>query len=144
MKGITPVIAVILLLLITISLVGFAFVWFSKMTQQTTSSIGTQVQTQTDNTGKRVIIDTATAGTPGHIYIRSLGTQPIDMLNEVGIYVNGVKRDQTSGNAATGCTPAWTAGNIAVSATVSCNTNCNAGDMVKVIVPGSTDQVVCS
>lgn len=40
MKGITPVIAIILLLMITIAMVGFAFVWFSGVMGTITNQTG--------------------------------------------------------------------------------------------------------
>ena len=57
MKGITPVVAIILLLLITISMVGFAFVWFTRIGELTTQQTQTQLQSQLDAAAQKVRID---------------------------------------------------------------------------------------
>ena len=42
-KGITPVIAIILLLMVTIAMIGFAFIWFSGIMGTITNTTGTQM-----------------------------------------------------------------------------------------------------
>jgi len=131
MKGITPVIAIILLLLITISMVGFAFVWFSKMTQQTTSSISDQTNRQVQAAGERVVIDSATNG---NIYIRSIGNQQIPQT-DLQVYLNGGVQACPAGIFP-----------IGIGTTVDCTVaalTCNGAATVKVTTPGSTDQVTC-
>src|SRR3989338_872445 len=56
MKGITPVIAIILLLLITVAMVGFAMVWFQKFVAMTGSQTEENLQTQLDQQSKTIHI----------------------------------------------------------------------------------------
>src|SRR3989344_7559884 len=92
MKGITPVIAIILLLLITISMVGFAFVWFQRVAQTATDSADNALDTQLSQQNQKVRID-STSGTT--IYLRSTGSQSLP-ASSVALYVNGTL--VTSGN----------------------------------------------
>src|SRR3989338_8298270 len=70
-KGITPVIAIILLLLITISMVGFAYVFFSR----TVSSSGQQIENQTRQLVQQGSVRFSIEGASGNkIYLRNHGT----------------------------------------------------------------------
>ena len=86
MKGITPVIAIILLLMITISLVGFAFVWFTRMTEgltnQTSESLNQQMLVQRT----KVTIDNFDEAN-GILVIRNTGSVNLDGA-KVKVYVN--------------------------------------------------------
>ena len=86
MKGITPVIAIILLLLITISMVGFAFVWFSRVTQSATQSGSEQINTISQNAGKRITFEQVDA-TNDRVYVRIAGSSPVTP-SEISVYVN--------------------------------------------------------
>jgi flagellin-like protein len=96
MKGITPVIAIILLLLITISMVGFAFVWFSRVTQSATTSGTNQMNTLSTNAQKMATLETVIPGAVGvaRIYIRVTGTSAMTNTNaapfggDVSVYDN--------------------------------------------------------
>jgi len=90
-KGITPVIAIILLLMITIALIGFAFVWFTSVTGTLANQTGTQLtekQRQMATAAKIDNIDTAN----GEVTIRNIGTVDLD-LSEVEVYADGKKVD---------------------------------------------------
>ncbi len=70
MKGITPIVATILLLLITISMVGFAFVFFQRTTQTAAQSGEEQLNQQISQMGGIFRIDT---WNENHTYIRNTG-----------------------------------------------------------------------
>lgn len=53
-KGITPVVAVIMLLLIVISLVGGMFVWMRRTMGGVQRTVGNQTQQQAEQIGKTV------------------------------------------------------------------------------------------
>src|SRR3989344_3490275 len=85
MKGITPVIAVILLLLITIAIIGFTSVFF----QQTVTTGGEQAQEAAAGQANKAlqtaeIVDVSN----GKVTIKNVGTEPISTAN-VQIFVDG-------------------------------------------------------
>jgi len=85
MKGITPVIAVILLLLITIAIIGFTSVFF----QQTVTTGGEQAQQAAAGQANKAlqtaeIVDVSN----GKVTIKNVGTEPISTAN-VQIFVDG-------------------------------------------------------
>ena len=89
MKGITPVIAVILLLLITIAIIGFTSVFF----QQTVTTGGEQAQQAAAGQANKAlqtaeIVDVSN----GKVTIKNVGTEPISTDN-VGVFVDGVPAD---------------------------------------------------
>jgi flagellin-like protein len=127
MKGITPVIAIILLLLITISMVGFAFVWFSRMAVGITNQTEEQIQQQIAAAAKKVAIDSVTAG---NIWVRNIGAASIP-VGEISVYVN---------NAKVTCT--WT-GSIAPGAVSACGVGCAAGGKARATAPGNYDERGC-
>ena len=132
MKGITPVIAVILLLLITISMVGFAFVWFTRLTQTATESISGQQEQLTDELAKHVRIDNV-AGTA--LALRSTGTKTVQ-TSELGFFIDGVAKTCTFSAGVT---------SIAPSTVASCTlaTACGAGSRMRVTAPARPDETIC-
>jgi flagellin-like protein len=148
MKGITPVIAIILLLLITISMVGFAFVWFSRVTQSATTSGTAQMQGVVDNSQKRVTLESVVNG---KAYVRISGTAPVAQT-ELSFYDCGgagcsLALDTTAG--------AWRMSDCLVGspapATLAVNTLycfasvsviCPTGK-VRVMAPGGFDETTC-
>jgi len=91
MKGITPVIAVILLLMITISLVGFAFIWFSGLTKSITNQTSEHLEQQM----RAMTSDFRIENVAGDkVYIRNIGTSEINKEG-IGIYANNIKLDFT-------------------------------------------------
>ncbi len=73
-KGITPVIATILLLLITVSMTGISFVFFQRTAQTAAQSGEEQLQQQAVVGGTSFRIESTG---PGKIYIRNLGSRVI-------------------------------------------------------------------
>ncbi len=82
-KGITPVIALILLLVITIVIVGFTFTIF----QNITSTAGTAAENQTEETSLRLAscIRLESVNANGDVYIRNCGSSDIT-AGSVSVY----------------------------------------------------------
>lgn len=88
-KGITPVIAVVMLVLIVVTLVGGIFIWLQTMVDETGEDISDHVRGETDAMGKNAVIDGCS---DDNVYIRSTGTNPIQE-GEIAVYVNGTHED---------------------------------------------------
>ena len=129
-KGITPVVATILLLLITIAIVGVSMVFFTRTISTSTSAGEQQLQTTTEQASKMIRIDSAAGSS---VTIRNMGTQSI-ASTELTVFVN---------NALTACT--WAGLPMAKdgSATCTLGSSCT-GEKVKVIGPAGSDEVTCS
>lgn len=128
MKGITPVVAIILLLLIVIAMTGFAFMWFTRMTSGVANQTEEQIQQQMTSASKKVSIDSASSM---GIWIRNIGTSSIS-TDEIGVYKDG---------ADAGCT--WS-GNIAPGQTKDCGANCTSGQKIRATAPGNFDERICT
>ena len=135
MKGITPVIAVILLLLITVSLVAFAFTWFTRIA--TTAATGIENQTGKLLATKSVRIENAkVSGTTTNIDLRNTG----DVIINSGELAFYIEDGRVVGSL--GC-PA----SIAPGSVVTCSppaVQCNATQRLRVSVPGGGDINICS
>lgn len=133
MKGITPVVAIILLLLITISMVGFAFVWFTRVSQLATSETEAQLRGQLTADAQKIRIDAATTTA---VSIRNTGTQDIN-TTQISFFID---------NAAVSCDATWT-GMLTAGSTKTCTyvppKTCAAAATVKVSAPGNSDAVKC-
>ncbi|MCX6818693.1 MAG: hypothetical protein NT129_01700, partial [Candidatus Aenigmarchaeota archaeon] len=88
MKGITPVIATILLLLITISMVGFAFVWFSGMFGNIATSTENATNAQMMQMGQKINIESAKTN---NIAVRNVGNYNISSTS-LSVYVDGAPK----------------------------------------------------
>lgn len=134
MKGITPVIAVILLLIITISMVGFAFVWFQRVAFTAQTATESTLQTTLTQQGQTIRIDNVEYST-NKVQIRSIGTQSI-LNSNLNVYLNGTKQ-----------TCAWDSPSLAPGSIITCTfgTGCASGSGTKLRVtsPGNLDEVVC-
>lgn len=128
MKGITPVIAVILLMLITISMVGFAFVWFSRIAITAQNATEAQLQNVLNQQAQIIRIDSLGGGS---VVVRNVGTQAIPGT-QIQVYVNGVIRS--------GACPGTT---LAPGATISCSATCSSGSRIRVTSPGNLDESIC-
>ena len=135
MKGITPVIAIILLLLITISMVGFAFVWFSRVTSSAGSQIENSTFAELRRQGQRITIENINPSA-ATVTVRNSGTVSI-ADTELALYTNNVLLTP-------GCT--WSPTSIAPGARTTCDFNssaCATGTTVKVVAPGGQDLSTC-
>ena len=138
MKGITPVIAVILLLLITVSLVAFAFTWFTRIA--TTAATGIENQTSKLLATKSVRIENAKVSG-----VIPTATTRIDLRNTGDVIINSgelafyIEDGRVVGSL--GC-PA----SIAPGSVVTCSppaVQCNATQSLRVSLPGGGDISTC-
>lgn len=133
MKGITPVVATILLLLITIAVVGFAFGYFSTIM----TTVGTEAQEQaaqtTERLSKAIRIDSV-GGT--NLYVSNIGTRDINTTNELSVYVAGTLDSKCTGN--------WQDKVLSPSKLTNCTlvSSC-VGKMVKVVAPAGPTEYSC-
>lgn len=135
MKGITPVIAIILLLLITISMVGFAFVWFQRVATTATNSADTQLQNQLNTQAQTIAIDNVD-DTNNKITIRHTGTVATD-TSKVSIYVS---------SAIATCTwdvPGSWAPGVSKTCTVAAGFACTGSTKIDATGPGNRDSSLC-
>ncbi|MBI4162813.1 MAG: hypothetical protein HY513_03955 [Candidatus Aenigmarchaeota archaeon] len=145
MKGITPVIAIILLLLITVAMVGFALVWFQRFVSATGSQTEQNLQTQLDQQSKLIsIVNINNAGGAKSIVsVKDIGTRNI-ALTEIAIFVDSSRADVDS---VAGCTDAGgtRVTTIATGATIDCtlDTLCSSGSRLKITAPGNFDETIC-
>lgn len=130
-KGITPIIAVILLLLITISMVGFAFVWFSRIAQQSAEAAENQTGSIIAAQEKKIRIDNA-AGTS--VSIRNIGTRAV-AISELATFENDAARTLSV------CSGSIQPGSVA---TCTLSETCETGNKLKITAPGNTDVRPCT
>ncbi len=132
MKGITPVIAIILLLMITISLVGFTFVWFQRITSSAMNSTQQNLQNQQKQIGTILSIDNIDK-TNGKVYVRNSGSFTVD-TDSIAVYVNDTEM----------ITCTWSGTSIEPGKVASCtNSTIKSCGTVKVTSGGSTDMKSC-
>jgi len=133
MKAITPVVAIILLLLITISMVGFAFVWFTRITQISANATQTQLTTQLTIQGQKIRIESVTATA---FTIRSIGANSIP-LNQILIFKDGTLAPCTTWNPADDP--------LAAAAITTCTVgfSCTPGQIIRITAPGNEDSAKC-
>ncbi len=136
MKGITPVVAVILLLLITISIVGFAFGFFQRLLGTAGTGVENQTQAVIGRVAQTISIDNVDA-VGNKVTVRNTGTANIATGTELTVFVGGTKIDTCNwgGDATvepkTTSTCTWT------------GTPCSAGTTLKVVAPGNEDSRKC-
>ncbi|MEK6888358.1 MAG: fibrinogen-like YCDxxxxGGGW domain-containing protein [Candidatus Aenigmatarchaeota archaeon] len=88
-KGITPVIAIILLLLITISMVGFGFVFFQRTAQTATQAGDQQLTQQINQIGSQPRIESAAGN---KVVIRNMGSAQLTTSNIIFFADNTIKQ----------------------------------------------------
>jgi len=125
MKGITPVVAIILLLLITISMVGFAFVFFTRTTETVAKESDAQLLAQLKNPAMKIQIEAASSS---QISVRNIGSHNIPR-GAVAVLVDGIP---------SGCD----FGDISVNEVRTCSFSCS-GQEVRVTAPGNADSIKC-
>ena len=131
MKGITPIIAIMLLLMITISMIGFAYMWFTRISESAMNKVENITEQNRENIGKTIMIDSVTGGASSLLFIRNTGTYTIQP-SEISVYVGG---------ALASCT---LPSSIAPGEIKSCSISGNcAGLAVKVSAPGNFDEITC-
>ena len=133
MKAITPVVAVILLLLITISMVGFAFVWFTRIAQISTNQTQTQLVNQLTIQGQKIRIESVIATA---LTIRNIGTNSIP-FDQILIFKDSTLVTCTTWNPATDP--------LVAAATTTCTAgfSCTPGQTIRTSAPGNEDSAKC-
>ena len=130
MKGIDAAVATILLLMITISLVGFAFVWFNRLSKSAAKNIENQTMSQLNEQAMKITLISASSSS-GKVIISNIGSVPIP-ANRAIIIVNGNLDSTVSQSLA----PQQTI-------EVALKNGCNPGDEVKVSIGSYTDYGTC-
>lgn len=110
-KGITDIIAIVLLLMITISMVGFAWMWLQRLTVSAQNTTQGQINTLSNVAGQQLKIDNVDKQ-GGKVTLRNTGTSVVN-LSTVGIYKN-------SGTPVT-CNGTWATDEVSPQATATCN-----------------------
>ncbi|MFH0832800.1 MAG: archaellin/type IV pilin N-terminal domain-containing protein [Candidatus Aenigmatarchaeota archaeon] len=130
MKGVSPVIATILLLLITISLIGFVFMYMERSVTTTGEQTEEQLKEQIAKFSKGIWIDNAAAAS---VVVRNIGSQVVN-ATEIRLYVN---------DAAATCS--WSSGTIAPSSVATCtlSESCS-GKNVKATGPSNDAKKSCA
>jgi len=131
-KGITPVIAVVLLLMITVALLGFAFIWFQGVWESVAESTEESVVSEVSRMAQTIKIDNVLPGNVdvSRIYIRSTGSQSID-VTDITVYVNDAKVE---------CTWDGTITTIPAKGVGGCDPSLQivSGNIIKVTSPGTS------
>ena len=130
MKGITPVISVILLLLVAIAIVGFAFGFFQRIFGVAGSGAEEQLKQSISQLSQGIWAENA-KGTK--VTVRNLGSQSVN-ANNFAIFVNG-------GAVSASCSPATVSPGSITECTLGAG--CTAGQEVKVSGPSNTATTTC-
>lgn len=129
MKGITPVIAIILLLMLTVSMVGFAFVWFQRVAASVTNRTASEIASRQNQMAQTIRIDNAGTTT---VTVRNTGSVPISNTT-LAVYVDNVLQ---------ACT--WDVASIPPLGFAECTPiSCPVGSTIRVTAPGNSDEDVC-
>lgn len=132
MKGITPVVAVILLLLVTIAVVGFAFGFFQRIFGLAGTGVENQTSAIIQRAAQTVGIDNVNATA---VVVRNAGTADINANAEVTVFLGAAK-----------ATCGWSAAAITPGGTATCHWSpaaCAPGTTVKVVAPGNEATRAC-
>jgi len=100
-KGVSTVIAVVLLLLITVGIVWTVYTWLTGTMTEVTTGTGKAIERQTEIlTTDFVIVAAGCTNTGCQVSISNTGTRNID-LTKIKVYVKGVERRITGGASGT-------------------------------------------
>lgn len=96
-KAVTPVIAVVLLLMMTVAVGGVAFMWVTQMQKGMQDDISKQQEEMTKKASANLVIDaawTASDGEPMNISIRNNGqyTYTANEIDAIQIHINGTPK----------------------------------------------------
>jgi flagellin-like protein len=134
-KGITPVIAMILLILIVVALGGVFAAWTTR-TWETLGERGEeQIETVTEQLQKSIAID-AIDCTNGDIYVRNMGNQDIAQA-EISVYLDDAKDDIVS------CTTCPITSGVVATLDMTTAGPWASGTKVKVTVSGNSATDKC-
>lgn len=101
-KGISTVIAVVLLLLITVGIVWTVYTWLTGTMTTVTGGTGEAIEKQTEmlTTDFMIVAAGYAGGNNCEVSISNTGTRDID-LSKIKVYVKGVEQSITNGNTGT-------------------------------------------
>jgi hypothetical protein len=85
MKGVSTVIVMILILLISVALTGLGYLFFTEVLTSVTTAGEESISQSVTSMLSQMRIESLTAGTPGNIYIRNTGKVN---LTDFTVYVN--------------------------------------------------------
>ena len=137
MKGITPIITVILLLLIAVVMVGFAFGFFSNIFTTTSSETTTALNTTVSIYGKQIRIDSIDSSATRIVTLRAVGSKPISQ-GDIVLYVGGNPVTLFAGTCpSTIINPGGTS--ICTLALLQCP----PGSSLRAVAPGNEHTAVC-
>lgn len=102
MKGISAIISIILLVMISVSLAGMAWLWFYGITNTLSQSATSATETATTKMGMQGRIEVARfyPNTWVNTTIRNTGTVDID-LSKLGIFIDGIQSTTYAPNTGT-------------------------------------------
>ena len=102
MKGVSTVIAIVLILMITVALAALAYIWFVSVFQTISEGAGEGVEQATEQLGTSFGIETAkyTGSNQVTASLRNTGSQNID-LTKLATYINNEIAFIDSGNTGT-------------------------------------------
>ncbi len=90
-KGITPIIAIVLLLMMTVAAFGLTFVWVQSTQQDLQENIGKDIQGVTDRTSSQFSIESIYNDTGNiSIVIRNTGRYTFEDVTLFTVYLDGI------------------------------------------------------
>jgi flagellin-like protein len=105
MKGVSEIIAIILILMITISISALAYIWFSGIFSEIMDAAGALLSRSSKNLDTRFIIDNAlyiASDNIVYVSIRNTGNQNFDASKTL-FYIGGIPGEFSSCSPSTGC-----------------------------------------
>ncbi|MAH42829.1 hypothetical protein CL614_03840 [archaeon] len=143
-KGITPVIAVVLLLMITVALIGFAFIWFQGVWEDVSEGVGDKIADDINKWDQTIKIDNvkdadtdagSTVDNTSIVYIRSTGNAEV-LVSSMSVYNDDVPIDCYWSVGGTG--------KLAPKGLIECKSFSAivSEDVIKVTAPGNNDVTV--
>jgi len=136
MKGITPIITVILLLLIAVVMVGFAFGFFSNIFTTTSTETTSALNTTVSIYGKQVRIDSIDSQATRFVTLRAVGSRAINS-GDIVLYVAG-----NPVNILGSC-PGGTINPGGTNTCILAVGQCPPGSTLRAVAPGNENTAVC-
>ena len=133
MKGMSAIITVVLLVIITVALVGVVATNFQSLTQSSAQQAQQQVEASSERLTQTVRIESASSD---KVVVRSTGTTAIQ-TSKLAVFIDSVLT-----------TCAWDLTSIGQDQLATCtydvSTTCSSGTEIKVTAPGNTHSTKCA
>ena len=102
MKGVSTVIAIVLILMITVALAALAYVWFLSVFQTISTSAGESIEQTGEQLGTQFTIQSSayTGSNLVSVGVQNTGTQNLD-LTKIAAYISNQQAFISSGNTGT-------------------------------------------